>query len=134
MGVTRQKFVVHTSAAGNWTDTGPAFTGIITQIRWDPDGLLAGDTGIPDTGAELKVTLEPSGTKVANYEEFTSAGDTGWTRSPRGTVHDTGGAAISGLREYIFSANERLRVRVVDTGSPSAAGNKSGTFYVWTAD
>lgn len=120
MPITRQTFVVATDTGGDWTDTGPPCHGAILQMRYVPG------TAVLDTGCDIDVSLVQSGVVVASYDNIGSAAKT-WV--PKQPVHDTGGAAVSGLREFAFSEGDMLRVTF--TQSAGVAGSKNGKLYVW---
>ena len=127
MAVTRQRFNVLTDATSHdFTDSGPAFNGIVTQIHWEV-GASA-----PSSSSNVKLTLEPSGLVVfdGNGTDIDASAD--FQGSPRSVVRDTGGAVNTSFKEYIYSAGDHLKLYFSDTGA--GAGGDSGTLTVWTVE
>lgn len=120
--VSRQRYDILTDTGGDWTDTGPPVNGIVMQTRYVPDG-----SSPLDTGTDIDIVLAQSGVVVANHDNIGSAAFTKVYKQP---VHDTGGAAVSGLREFVPVAGESLRVSVRQ--SEGVTGVKRGVIYVWT--
>ncbi len=120
-GISRQRFDFVTDTGGDWADTGPPISGAILQVRYIPDGSTP-----LDTGADITLSLANTGVPVLNMDNIGSAA---FTRVPKQPIHDTGGAAVSGLREFVFAVNEGLRVEV--NQSAAVAGVKKGTLFVW---
>lgn len=119
-GLTRQRFDILTSSGGAFVDTGPPCSGAVVQVRYVPDG-----TSPLDTGADIDLVAISGGQVVASWDNIGAAA---FTKVPKQPVHDTGGVAVSGLREFVFvGAPDQLRLSV------AAGGNaKRGTLYVWT--
>ena len=118
MAISRQVFNISTDTGGDFTDSGPAFFGIVTQARLAATGL--------DTGCDIELTLSGSGVVVGKWD---NVGGSTFTKSPRQQYHDTGGVAL-GANEYIYSAGDHLKLVVEQ--SAGVTGSKTGTFYVWT--
>ena len=93
------------------------------QLRLDVTPV--GDTGVLDTGCDIKLEMINAGLVVAHYE---NVGGSSWTRVPRVLTFDTGGTEIGD--QSPVAAHDRLRLTV--TQSAGVAGSKTGTFYVWT--
>jgi hypothetical protein len=110
-------FSILTDTGANYQEDSIPVGGAVLQARYVPDG-----TSPLDTGADLKITLASSGAVVADWDNI---GGSAFTRVPQQPVHDTGGAAVSGLRQFVFAA-EPLRLRI-DQGGVA----KRGTLHVW---
>ena len=121
--VRRQKFVIETDTGGDFVDTGPAFNGMVLQMRLDVTPV--GDTGVLDTGTDIKLELVNSGVVIADYD---NVGGASFTRSPRIITFDTGGTEVG--NQQPVSEGDSLRLTV--NQSAAVAGAKTGTFYVWT--
>src|SRR5574342_1066597 len=119
----RHVFNISTDTGGDFTDTGPPVFGLVMQVRFS--NTPVGDTGVMDTGADFKLSFINSGVVVADYD---NVGGSSWTRVPRLLSFDTGGAPVGD--QYPVAAHDRLRLTV--THSAGVAGNRTGTFYVWT--
>jgi hypothetical protein len=123
MSVQRQRFNISTDT-GSVTDTGPAFSGAIQQVRWEAT------TG--DTGADLQISLltQPAGDTGNGWIFFEDNDCLGsdFTRVPLQTSHGPDGLD-TGVDQYspIVAAGDRLRVKVTPGGAAVA-----GTLFVWT--
>jgi hypothetical protein len=128
-GLNRLKFSISTDTGGDFTETsGPCAGGLIMQMRFSRTPV--GDTGLLDTGADLKLeAVNAAGTALFTIAHFTNAGGSSWTRVPRVLTYDTGGAQI-GDQYPVVTPADRLKLTVTQSGG--VAGNKTGTFYVWT--
>src|SRR3989304_1251969 len=121
--LSRQRFDVSTDT-GTWTDTGPAFSGGILQMRGEP---VAGDTG-----GDLEISLlSELGTDTGNGIIFFSDNDclgADFLRVPLQPGHGADGFD-TGVDNYfpIVGAGDRIRVKVTPGGA-----SLSGRLYVWT--
>lgn len=124
----RQLFEVSTDT-GTWGDTGPHFSGVIQQIRWNPTTA--------DTGADLAIALLPRQNDTGDgwliYNDNDSLG-VDFVRGLRQPQHGSDGApdpadtgAAFGVP--IVAAGDRLRVKVTPGGTAVA-----GRLYVWSRD
>jgi hypothetical protein len=122
--ISRQIFNVSTDT-GTWTDSGPAFTGEIAQLRWE--------TITADTGADLQIWLQQrtgdtgNGIVVINDNDCLGAD---FVRVPvQPTQHFDGFDTGTAQEAYVISGGEHLRVKVTPAGAACA-----GRLYVWTRD
>ena len=121
MAMTRQIFEF--SDTGTAGDTGPATSGVIRQIRWNPSAA--------DTGADLQIALLPR------------MGDTGdgWLIYSKANVLgsnfafgigqmavDHVGKTDTGLYP-IYAAGDRIRPKVINQAGVATA--TTGRLYVW---
>lgn len=122
----RQIFEVNTDT-GTWGDTGPAFTGQIMQMRWNPTTA--------DTGADLAVALLPRSNDTGDGWEFFNDNDclgVDFVRVPSQHVHDISGAAemadtgTSVAPAPVVAAGDRLRVKITPGGAACV-----GRLYIW---
>src|SRR5262245_53342174 len=120
----RMRFPVNTAAPV--TDTGPAFTGSIYQMKWEAGG--AGDTG-DDLAVYLQQTMADTGDGVLIAVRAASLAND-FFAMPRRVLSDTGlGNGNPIYYEPVISAGEHLRVRVAPGGALVR-----GTLYVWAKD
>jgi hypothetical protein len=117
MAITLYTFNILTDTGANYQEDSLPANGALLQARF----VLA-DTGALDTGADLKISFPTTGVVAADWDNFAAAS---FTKVPQQPVHDTGGAAVSGLRQFPFVAEEPIRVRV-DAGGVA----KRGTLYL----
>ena len=121
MAVSRQTYIISTDTGEFRTDTGPSFNGAILQMRWEPGGA--------DTGGDLEVLLvnTDTGEAIVVMRDNDCLGSQ-FTRAPRQSTHDTGGAPSS--EALIYSAGERLRVKI----TPAGVAQSSGKLTVYIDD
>lgn len=120
--IQRHTIAILTDTGGDYTETTPPVDGAILQVRYVRDG----SNGL-DTGADIDISLANSGVIVASYD---NVGGASFTKVPKQPVHDTGGVAVSGLREFAFAGGEALSVSV--SQSDGVTGTKRGTVHIWT--
>lgn len=121
MAMTRQIFEFNdTGTAG---DTGPASSGFIQQMRWNPTAA--------DTGCDLQISLLPkSGDTGDGWLIINDANVMGaqFVRVPGQRQHDSAGVTDTGLVP-IAMAGDRLRVKIVNQAGVATA--TQGRLYVW---
>jgi len=87
--LSRQIFKINTDT-GTWGDTGPAFSGAILQMRWNPT--------VPDTGGDLEIALLPTegdtGEGFVWYSDNDCLG-ADFVKVPRQPQHGSDGAVDS---------------------------------------
>jgi hypothetical protein len=121
--LSRQKYDVSTDT-GVWTDTGPAFSGGVVQMRWEPV------TG--DTGGDLQISLlselgADTGNGIIVYDDNDCLG-ADFMKVPMQPAHGPDGSD-TGVDDYapIVAAGDRLRVKVTPGGAAVV-----GRLYIWT--
>jgi len=125
MEFSRQRFDILTDTGGDFTDTGPPFSGAIIQMYYQ---IPVGDTGMPDTGADLTLTLVNTGQQIMKADNI---GEASFAKVPSQKVHDTGGAEISAQPAPIYAAHDQIRLTL--NQSAGVPGQKAATVYITTA-
>ena len=123
--IQRHVFNIETDTGGDFVDTGPPMHGMIWQVHFDATPV--GDTGVFDTGTDIRLEMVNSGVVVADYDNI---GGASFTCGPRMVTYDTGGTE-SGDTQFVAAA-DRLRLTV--NQSAGVAGEKTGKVYVWSIE
>lgn len=120
MTVSRQRLRISTDT-GSFSDTGPAFTGGIVQVRWVPTTA--------DTGGDLALTLlSKEGDAGWTFYNDADCLGAGFTRVPMQPVHGYSGTDTgSNGRNPIVGAGDRIRATVTPGGAAVV-----GDVYIWT--
>jgi hypothetical protein len=119
----RQLFQINTDT-GSQGDTGPMFSGEISQIKWYPTTA--------DTGADLLIQLrqraDDTGDSIVVFNKADCLG-AGFTQQPVCPQVTNDGDSGNAIYAPYYSNNERIRVKVTPGGAACV-----GRLYVWTSD
>jgi hypothetical protein len=117
---SRQRFDVSTDT-GRWADTGPPFSGELSQIAWNPS--------TPDTGGDLQLVLMPTrssdtGQGFSVYSNNDCLG-ADFVHALRRSANAPDGSSDTGHLAPIVGSG-RLRVKVTPGGAACV-----GALYAW---
>ena len=122
--ISVQTFNISTDTGGDFVDTGPFCWGAVHQVQFSKTPV--GDTGVLDTGADIRLEFVKSGVVIADYGNI---GGINLVRAPAIVEYDTGGVAITNSSREIISGGDQIRLTV--NQSAGVAGSKTGTVRVW---